>query len=296
MGFGAQDRPDATGSEIPWAGWRIVTDGFFKSLGLPLIAGRDFTRLDRIGEPWKVIISQRIAETLWPGESAIGRTLVLWKGQGSSTGEVIGVVGNMRDWALTDDPTFAVYLPVNGYSLSPAFVVVHTTIPASTLTTMLRSIMAEFDPNVPISNAQTLDSLVGDSVSSRKFTMALLASLAAVALVLAMAGVYGVLSYAVSQRRAEMGVRLALGASQRSVLRLVVFQGMRPVIVGLVIGVGGALALSRLMSGLLYNMTTSDWPTYGAVVALLAAAAALACYVPAREVLRVDVTSTLREE
>jgi putative ABC transport system permease protein len=105
-----------------------------------------------------------------------------------------------------------------------------------------------------------------------------------------------VLSYAVSQRRAEMGVRLALGASQRSVLGLVVRQGMRPVLVGLVAGLAGALMLSRLMQGLLYGLTTADVPTYGAVVALLAGAAALACYVPAREVLRVDITSTLREE
>jgi predicted permease len=296
MGFGAADRPEATGTEVPWAGWRLVTDGYFRTMGLPLIAGRDFTTQDRIGEPWKVIVSQRIAETLWPGENAIGRTLVLWKGQGESTGEVIGVVGNMRDWDLTDDPTFSVYLPVNGTSLSPAFVVVHTSMPPSSLTPVLRSMMAQLDPTVPVENAQTLDSLVGDSVASRRFTMLLLASLAMVALILAMAGVYGVLSYAVSQRRAEMGVRLALGASQRSVLRLVVLQGMRPVLVGLVVGVGGALALARLMQGLLYGLTTVDLPSYGAVVGLLVGAAALACYVPAREVLRVDVTSTLREE
>ena len=126
--------------------------------------------------------------------------------------------------------------------------------------------------------------------------MLLLAALAAVALVMALAGVYGVLSYAVSQRRSEVGVRMALGASRRNVLRLIVMQGMRPVVIGVVLGTAGALWLSRAMSTLLFNMTAADWPTYAAVALLLASAAALACYVPARSALRVDVTATLREE
>lgn len=296
MGFGAADRPDATGKEIPWAGWRIVSNDYLKTLGVPLVAGRDFTEQDRIGVPWKVIISKRIAELLWPGENAIGRQLVLWKGQGQSTGEVIGVAGDMRDWGLTDDPTYAVYIPVYGTSLSPANFVIHTSLSTATLVPMLRSVLAELDPTVPVSRATTLDEIVGDSVAARRFTMLLLAALAVVALILALAGIYGVLSYAVSQRRSEMGLRIALGASGRSVLRLVMFQGMQPVVIGLVVGIAGALALSRFMTSLLFGMTPADWPTYAAVGALLAGAALLACYVPARDALRVDVTATLRDE
>jgi predicted permease len=296
MGFGAADRPDATGREVPWAGWRIISNNYFKTLGLPLIAGRDFTEQDKIGEPWKVIISKRIADLLWPGENAVGRRLVLWKGQGTSSGEVIGVVGDMRDWGLTDDPTYSVYLPVYGTSLSPAYVVLHTTLSTATLVPMLRSVLAEVDPTVPISGATTLDEIVGDSVAARRFTMLLLAALAVVALILALAGIYGVLSYAVSQRRSEMGLRMALGASGRSVLRLVMLQGMRPVVIGLAVGIVGALALSRFMTSLLFGMTPADWPTYTAVAALLAGAAVLACYVPARDALSVDVTATLRDE
>lgn len=296
MGFGAADRPDATGTEIPWAGWRIVSNEYFKTLGLSLVAGRDFTEQDKIGDPWKVIISKRIADQLWPGETAVGRRLVLWKGQGTSSGEVIGVVSDMRDWGLTDDPTYSVYFPVYGTSLSPAYVVMHTTLSTATLVPMLRSVIAEFDPTVPISGATTLDEIVGDSVAARRFTMLLLASLAVVALILALAGIYGVLSYAVSQRRSEMGLRMALGATGRSVLRLVMVQGMRPVVIGLVVGIVGALALSRFMASLLFGMTPADWPTYVAVATLLAGAAVLACYVPARDALRVDVTATLRDE
>jgi putative ABC transport system permease protein len=296
LGFGAADRPDATGKEIPWAGWRIVSNDYFKTLGLPLIAGRDFTEQDKLGQPWKVIISKRIAELLWPGNDAVGRRLVLWKGQGESSGEVIGVVGDMRDWGLTDDPTYSVYFPVYGSTLSPAPLVVHTSLFKATLVPMLRSVLAQLDPTVPLSGATTLDEIVGDSVAARRFTMLLLAALAVIALVLALAGIYGVLSYAVSQRRSEMGLRIALGASGRNVLRLVMFQGMRPVIIGLVIGIGGALALSRLMSSLLFGMTPADLPTYAAVAALLAGAAALACYIPARDALRVDVTATLKDQ
>ena len=296
MGFGAVDRPDATGKEIPWAGWRIVSNDYFKTLGLSVIAGRDFTEHDRIGEPWKVIISNRIAKLLWPDENAIGRQLVLWKGQGQSMGEVIGVVSDMRDWSLTDDPSYSVYLPTYGTNMSPANYVVHSSLPSATLLPLLRARLAELDRALPISDVQTLDEVVGASVASRRFTMLLLAALAAVALVMALAGVYGVLSYAVSQRRSEVGVRMALGASNGSVLRLIVGQGMRPVMIGLVVGIAGALWLSRAMSTLLFDVTAADWPTYAAVAMLLASAAALACYVPARAAMRIDVTATLREE
>lgn len=202
----------------------------------------------------------------------------------------------MRDWGLTDDPTYSVYFPVYGTSLSPAYVVMHTTLSTATLVPMLRPVIAELDPTVPVSRATTLDEIVGDSVAARRFTMLLLASLAVVALILALAGIYGVLSYAVSQRRSEMGLRMALGATGRSVLRLVMVQGMRPVVIGLIVGIIGALALSRFMASLLFGMTPADWPTYVAVAALLAGAAVLACYVPARDALRVDVTATLRDE
>lgn len=296
MGFGAADRPDATGKEIPWAGWRIVSNDYFKTMGVPLLAGRDFTEQDRIGKPWKVIISRRIAELLWPNEDAIGRQLVLWKGQGTSEGEVIGVVGDMRDWGLTDDPTYCVYLPTYGYGMSPAHVVVHTALSTGTLVPMVRSILGDVDPTLPLSDVRTMDTLVGDSVASRRFTMLLLAALAGIALVLALAGIYGVLSYAVSQRRSEMGVRMALGASGGSVLRLVMLQGMRPVVAGLVVGIASAVALSRFMSSLLFGVTTGDWPTYTGVALLLLGAAALSCFVPARSALRVDVTKALREE
>jgi putative ABC transport system permease protein len=296
MGFAAQDKPAPPSDAVPWAGWRLVTRGYFETLGVPLLAGRDFTEQDEVGKPWRVIIGNRVAQQLWPGENAVGRQIILWKGQRELTAEVIGVVGDMRDWDLADAPSLAVYIPYYGASMTPLNFVVHTANPPSTLIPSVRAILRELEPTAPLANIGTLDDLVGESVATRRFTMFLLAALAAVALLLALAGVYGVLSYTVSRRRAEVGVRMALGASRASVLRLVMSQGMRPVAIGLVVGVLGALALSRYMASLLFGVTPLDVPTYASVALVLGAAAGLACYLPARDAMRVDVLTAIRDE
>ncbi len=295
MGYAAADQPPPTGA-VPWASWRLVTRDYFRTMGLPILTGRDFTEQDRLGEPWRVILGKRIAEQLWPGENAIGRQFILWQGQGQQQGEVIGVVGDMRDWSLTDDPSLAVYLPYYGASSPIVNFVIHSTAPTSVLVPRLRSLLDELDPTLPLSSVQSLGDMVGESVAARRFTMLLLGALAALALLLALAGVYGVLAYTVSRRRSEMGLRMALGASAGSVLRLILLQGMRPVLIGLVLGVGGALLLSRFMTSLLFGVTALDVPTYLGVGALLLSAGALSCYLPAREALRVNAITALREE
>jgi putative ABC transport system permease protein len=202
----------------------------------------------------------------------------------------------MRDWDLAGTPSLSVYMPYNGGGMTPAHFVVHATAAPTAIIPIVRSILAELAPATPVSNVRTLDELVGESVAARRFTMLLLASLAAVALLLALAGVYGVLSYSVSRRRTEIGMRMALGASTSSVLKLIISQGMRPVVIGLVAGVLGALALSRYMTSLLFGVTPLDAPTYAGVAVLLAVAATLACYLPAREAMRVDVLEAIRDE
>ena len=296
MGFAARDKPAPSNDAVPWAGWRMITPDYFKTLGVPIIAGRDFTSEDVVGNPWRVIISRRVAERLWPGENAVGRNIILWKGQSESVAEVIGVAGDMRDFDLADTPSLAVYMPFNGGGMNPSHFVVHTTAAPTTIVPMVRSLLKELAPTAPISNVRTLDAVVGESVAARRFTMTLLAALAAVALLLALGGVYGVLAYSVSRRRTEIGMRMALGASSTSVLRLVISQGMRPVVIGLVAGVLGAIGLSRYMASLLYGITRLDAPTYVGVAALLTVAAMLACYLPARDAMKVDVLSALREE
>lgn len=296
MGFAAQDKPAPATDAVPWAGWRMITPDYFKTLGVKLVAGRDFTAQDVLGKPWRVIISHRVAERLWPGENAVGRNIILWKGQSENVAEVIGVAGDMRDWDLADTPTLAVYMPYNGGGMSSPIFVVHTNSAAPALIPTVRSILSEVSPGSPISNVRSLDELVGRSVAARRFTMLLLAALASVALLLALAGVYGVLSYSVSRRRTEIGMRMALGASKSSVLRLILSQGMRPVVLGLVGGVVGAFALSRYMTTLLFGVTPLDVPTYAGVALLLGVTGVLACYLPAREAMRVDVLTAIREE
>jgi putative ABC transport system permease protein len=296
MGFAAADKPPPSGEAVPWASWRMITRDYFSTLGVRLLAGRDFTEQDVIANPWRVIISNRIAQQLWPGENAVGRTMILWQGQSGPQAEVIGVVPDMLDWGLERGVSFAVYMPYYGATFSPVQFVVHTTSPPTSLVPRVRSILSEIDPNLPLTNIQSMEEMLGANVASRRFMMLLLVGFAGIALLLALAGIYGVLSYTVARRRSEIGMRIALGASRASVLRLIVGQGMRPVVVGVVLGVAGALALTRLMISLLFEVTPADLPTYVWVVSVLTATAAVSCYLPARSAVRLNVISALREE
>jgi putative ABC transport system permease protein len=296
MGFGAADKPDLGGKDVPWAGWRLITKDYFKTVGVPLVAGRDFTEQDIIAKPWRVIVSHRLAERLWPGENAVGRTLVMWKGQSNDPAEIIGVAGDMRDWGLTEEQSFAVYFPYYGGRFSPVNLVIGTRKTPAEIQQLLRSDLGQLDANLPLGQVRTLDSLLGDSVASRRFIMLLLASFAGVALLLALVGVYGVLSYGVSRRTAEIGVRLAMGASPRGVLALIVRQGMQPVLLGAAVGLGGAILLTRLMRSLLFGISATDLVTYIGVSLVLGVAALLSCYWPARQALKVDVVAALRQE
>jgi len=296
LGFAAADRPGPADAAVPWASWRFVTSDYFRTMGVPLLKGRTFDEGDRVGQPWRVVVSKRLAEQLWPGQDPIGLRMILWKGQGDRPAEVIGVAGDMRERGLALDPTLAVYFPYYGAGSSPVQFVIHTQAAPATLVPALRAALRELDASLPLSNVRSLDEMVSASLASRRFTMLLLAAFAVVALLLALAGVYGVLSYAVSRRTNEIGVRMALGATRGDVLRLIVGQGMRPVVQGAALGVAASLLLSRLMTSMLFGVAASDPVTYAAVALMLVAAAALACYLPALRALRVDATSALRQE
>jgi putative ABC transport system permease protein len=296
LGIGAADQPDVPGSDVPWATWRIVTRDYFNTIGLPLLAGRHFTEQDLISKPWRAIISKRVADTLWPGQNPIGRTMILWKGQGDSHGEVIGVVTDMRERRLDADPTLAVYFPAYGTAMGSMQIVMHTRGRPQDTIPVVRTIVSSVDRNLPISNIRTLEEIVTASVATRRMTVLLLVIFASLALVLALAGVYGVLAYSVARRTSEIGVRLALGAEHRRILRLVVAQGLRPVVIGAALGLGAMFWLSRLMANLLFEIEPNDPLTYGAVLLAILVVGAVACYVPARRVLRVDPAVALRAE
>jgi predicted permease len=296
MGIVPAEGGEDVEGDIPWAVWRIVTGDYFRAMGLPLLRGRTFTQLDKIGEPWRIVISQRLAELLWPGEDPIGRHAALWAGQDGFPGEVIGVVGDMRERGLESDPTLAVYLPFYGADWSAVNFVVHTAGDAAPLTGSLRSLVAELDGKLPVSNVQGLDDIVDDSVATRRFNMFLLLAFAGMALILALAGIYGVQSYTVARRTSEIGICVALGASGGTVVRQIVGQGMIPVLAGIALGSVGAFGLSRLMSSLLFGVDATDLTTYFAVATVLGLTALIASYLPARRALRVDPVTALRED
>lgn len=296
MGIVAAERPDGDGGRFPWAGWRIVSGDYFRTMGLPLLKGRTFNQHDEIGKPWRIIVSKRLADTLWPGEDPVGHQALLWKGQSNDPAEVVGVVGNQRERGLDADPTLTVYLPQYGAGPGPVQFGIHTAANPYAVTPALRSILKEIDPNLPLSNVQTMDEVVAKSVAPRRFNMFLITVFASVALLLALVGVYGVLAYSVGRRTAEIGLRVALGAPPGRVLALIIGQGMRPILIGIGIGLLGAIALSRFVSSLLFGVKPIDPLTYAVVALLVMVAALLSCYVPALRALRVDPVAALRQE
>jgi predicted permease len=290
----------STEGEVLRAQWRYVTPGYFAAVGIPLRHGRFLQETDVLSaEPGavnRVVISERLARQMWPGENPVGRTAIFWAGQGDHPGEIAGVVGDIREEGLDQDPTPQVYLPFYGDTWSPVIFVVHTSGDPLVVVPSLRAILRELDPSLPLSGVGTLDEVVGGTVATRRAVLVLVGLFAAVALLLATGGVYGVQAYTVAGLRNEIGVRVALGASHRAVLRRIVARAMRPAAIGAVAGLVGAFALSRLLASLLFQVRASDPPTYVGAGVLIALTALVSCWLPARRVLQVDPVVALRAE
>ncbi|HEY1341472.1 MAG TPA: ABC transporter permease [Bryobacteraceae bacterium] len=295
--------PRVAGRRSPWADWRVVTPGYTRSVGLPLLRGRMFDAGDRQvwaerGQPVpqrRVVISERLAKLIFPSEDPVGQHVLLWRGQGGMDAEVIGVVGDSRERGLTDDPRLTVYLPYGPTALPTEFVV-HTGGDPMKLMPAIRSTVAGMDPNLPIADVRTFEEVVNRSVAPQRFNAILLTVFSGLALLLATTGIYGVLSYSMKQRTSEIGLRVALGASGPSILRMALGQGMRPALVGTALGAVGAWWLSRYAVTLLFNVKPFDALTFAAVPVILLLTAAAACYLPGRRAMRTDPAVALRGE
>ena len=274
-----------------------VSENYFHSMGIPLLEGRYFTNTDASGATPVAIISQEMALRCWPNENPLGKHFS-FAGDTSALKpfQVIGVVGDIRNFGLGEAPQPAAYFPIRQMPPDDAFIVMQAKSNPMALVGMVRDAVKTVDTNEPISSLATMNQLISHSVSGPRTRSVALTTFGGLALLLAIVGIYGIMSYAVTERTHEIGVRMALGAQHSNVLWMVIREGMLLAAVGIAIGVGGALALTRFLRSLLFEIKPTDAVTFAGVAILLAAVSLAACYIPARRAMKVDPMVALRYE
>ena len=279
--------------ERPVANFRFISPDYFAVLGIPIRAGRPFQSADR-NRP-VVVVSATTAARIWPGANALGKHMRR-SNASEPMAEVVGVVMDTRTGMKGDPPPLMVYIPYWSDNESGASLVIRTAQEPAAAAPAVRNAIWSVDSELPVSEMKTMQRIISDSVSERRFQTMLLAVFAVAALALALVGIYGVISYSVNLRRNEIAIRMALGARAAQVNRMVLGQGMRPVAAGLVIGIAVALGLGRLLQAMLFEIRPADPVVLGGVVVVLGVAAALACFAPARRATRTDPAMSLRYE
>jgi len=295
LGFIIQGRPPFPLGQEPSTNYYSVTPDYFRAMGIPLMRGREFTEQDRTGATRVVIINEEMAKRYFPDEDPIGKRIHVTQGP-ETFREIVGIVGDVKQYGLARPTTLQTYEPFLQEPYSSMTLVVRADGNLGPLGGAIRSQVLAIDKEQPISRIKALEEVVSESVAKQRFSMLLLGVFAAVALVLAAVGLYGVMSYSVTQRTHEIGIRTALGAKQSDVLKLVVGQGMVLALAGVGIGLVAAFGLTRLMSVLLFGVSTTDPLTFVALPAVLILVALAACFVPARRATKVDPMIALRYE
>jgi putative ABC transport system permease protein len=299
ISFKVLGRPPAAPGQEPSMEVRVATPDYFRTLGVPLKRGRLFTEADSLNAPWVAVLSESAVQKYFPNEDPIGKQIEMGWGKGPGTrragGEVIGIVGDVKELGLDEEFPAEIYLPMRQWTVRGMTIVARTAVPPLSLADEIKQAVNEIDANLPVSNVQTVEQLVAQSIAQPRFYMLLLAAFASVALVLAAIGIFGVMSYTVSQRTREIGIRMALGAHGGSVVSMVVRQAMLLAVVGLALGLVAGLALSRTMTTLLFELSPTDPLTFGTVAMVLALVAFFASYLPARRAASVDPMIALRD-
>ena len=310
--FRVEGRPEPRPEDVPVASYKVVMPGYFATMRIPVVAGRDVNTGDNLAAPGVVVVNEYLAQRYWPGENAVGKRVSFAKDAAGNRVwlSVVGVVHNTIHGDWTSPPEEEAFLPFaqqTDYLASPSSHFSYMTLAIRTscgaggancdperLTPAIRAAVRALDPNVPLAEVRTMSSLVEGATARERFYLMLLTAFAAVAVALAAVGIYGVMSYAVSRRTHELGLRMALGADPRHLLANVVREGMIVAAVGGAIGVVGALAISRLMASLLFGVKATDPLTFAAVATALGVVALVACYIPARRAMKVDPLNALR--
>lgn len=298
ISFETEGRPVPKGEE-PSADFFSINEGYFKTLGVPILKGRDFNERDTAKSTGVVIVNQAFAQKYFPGEDPVGKHIK----PGISTletetelREIVGVVADVRNRNLSSELRPGYFVPMVQIPFDQMTVVVRTTNDPHSLITAVQNEVHSIDPQLPVFSVKTMDEYISATVAAPRFNTTLLSIFAAVALVLTIVGLYGVMSYSVAARTNEIGIRMALGARVTDVLTLIFKQGMTLVLIGEVIGLAGAFALTRLIRGLLFGVTATDYLTFVSVALILAVVALLATLVPALRAARVDPLTALRYE
>lgn len=291
-GIGAKGETYQRG-QYPLAFPRIIEGGYIRTMRIPLRSGRDFNDRDDQNSEQVILINEALAKRLWPNRDSIGQMTVI----NGAERRVVGVVGNVRHSTLEEEAGNEFYIPLKQTNWGGAMeLVVRTKIAPESIAPSVRSTFQSVDPNLPAADFKTLDQIVSQSVSPRKFMTVLLGLFSLLALILASLGIYGVISYSVTQRTQEIGIRMALGAMQKDILAMVMKSGMTTALIGVAIGLIGALALTRFISSMLFGVGTTDIPTFASIAILITIVAFLACWIPARRATKVDPMIALRYE
>ena len=297
LGFEVDGRPPLPPGSSQSTNYYTVTPDYFKAMGIPLRRGRVFTERDTEDSPPVAVVNETMVQKIFPNEDPIGKRITFDdRDKNPEWFEIVGIVGDVKQYGLDQPTTMQTYEPYTQQPPSSMMLVVRSAGDPTNLSAVIRSEVLKLDKEQPTTYIKTLNEYFAISVAQQRFSVVLLGVFAAVALVLAAVGIYGVLSYAVTQRTHEIGIRMALGAGRRDVFRLVVGRGMLLSVIGVASGLVAAFALTRLMASLLFGVTATDAVTFASVAGVLLVVALLACYIPARRATRVDPLVALRYE
>jgi putative ABC transport system permease protein len=292
--FQIEGETPAPGQSLPVGHFRIVSPSYFDVLRIPLLAGRVFTKADRPNVPVVSVISATAARRFWPGKDPIGKRFS--PDGGNTWAQIVGVVGDVHEYGLNTAPVEALYIPMAQNPLNDGSLIIKTAGEPMGIARRVIELIYEIDPNQPAARIRSLEQVRADSVAAPRLTANLLGLFALLALAIAAAGIGGVMALVVNQRKQEIGVRMALGARPGAILRMVLGQGLALALLGIGIGLVGALGLTRVLGDLLFEVQPTDPVTFAGVAGVLAFSALAACYIPARRAARVDPMVALRSE